>query len=81
MEVMLRVADDILLNKAAIIERCLRRAQEEYRSCPDLDHFTNVDAMLLNLERACQAAVDMAMHLIAKQNWGIPTALHQHSTC
>jgi hypothetical protein len=66
------VVDDVLLNKAAIIERCLGRAREEYRACPALDNFTHVDAMLLNLERACQAAVDMAMHVIATRRLGVP---------
>lgn len=51
--------DDILLNKAAIIERCIRRIQEEYHACPDLDNHTHVDALTLNIERACQAAINM----------------------
>ncbi|MBU3665896.1 MAG: hypothetical protein FGM15_08505 [Chthoniobacterales bacterium] len=49
--------DDILLNKAAIIERCIRRLGEEARACPDYDDFTHVDALTLNIERACQAAI------------------------
>lgn len=65
-------AADVLLNKAAIIERCIRRIREEYRACPALDDFTHVDAMTLNVERACQAAIDMAMHLLASQHLGIP---------
>ncbi len=64
--------DDILLNKAAIIERCIRRIRQEYSSCPNLDNFTHVDALTLNIERACQAAIDMAMHLTAKHHLGIP---------
>jgi hypothetical protein len=53
--------DDILLNKAAIIERCVRRIAEEVRSCPGLDNFTHVDALTLNIERGCQAAIDMSV--------------------
>jgi len=64
--------DDVLLNKGAIIERCIRRIREEYHACPALDNFTHVDALTLNIERACQAAVDMAMHLVAKGHLGIP---------
>lgn len=64
--------DDIILNKSAIIERCLRRVREEYRLCPDLDNPTHVDAIGLNLERACQAAIDMAMHCIAGEQLGVP---------
>jgi hypothetical protein len=36
--------DDILLNKAAIIERCVRRMLEEARACPQFDDFTHLDA-------------------------------------
>jgi uncharacterized protein YutE (UPF0331/DUF86 family) len=64
--------DDILLNKAAIIERCIRRIKEEYTASPSLDNPTHTDALTLNIERACQAAIDMAMHLVAKNHLGIP---------
>lgn len=66
------MTDDILLNKAAIIERCLRRVAEEHEACPQLDNFTHLDALLLNLERACQATIDMAMHIVAQRRLGIP---------
>ena len=36
--------DDILLNKAAIIERCVRRMLEEAGACPCLDDVTHVDS-------------------------------------
>lgn len=45
--------DDILINKAAIIERCVRRMIEEARACPLLDDYTHTDALTLNIERAC----------------------------
>ena len=64
--------DDILLNKAAIIERCLRRVAEEQAACPELDNYTHIDAIILNLEKACQAAIDIAMHFIACEHLGIP---------
>lgn len=64
--------DDVLLNKAAIIGRCIRRIRDEYLACPGLDNFTHVDALTLNIERACQDAIDMAMHLTAKYHFGIP---------
>jgi uncharacterized protein YutE (UPF0331/DUF86 family) len=64
--------DDILLNKAAIIERCVRRMLEEARACPEFDDFTHLDALTLNIERACQAAIDMAMHMVADRHLGVP---------
>ncbi len=66
------MTEDVLLNKAAIIERCLRRIREEYTLCPRLNNYTHIDAITLNLERACQAAIDMAMHLLASEHLGIP---------
>ena len=65
--------DDLLLNKAAIIERCLRRIAEEYAGDPGrLANFTHQDAIVLNLERACQGAIDLAMHIVAREHLGIP---------
>jgi uncharacterized protein YutE (UPF0331/DUF86 family) len=64
--------NDILLNKAAIIERCLKRVKEEYKNCPQLDNYTHLDAIILNLERTSQATIDMAMHIVAKDHLGVP---------
>ena len=64
--------DDVCLNKAAIIERALRRVKQEYQANPTLDDFTHVDAMTLNIERACQGAIDLAMHIVARDRLGLP---------
>ena len=65
--------DDIDLNKAAIIRRCLTRISEEYRGNPSrLDDFTIQDSIVLNLLRACEAAIDLAMHRVAQGRFGIP---------
>jgi len=64
--------DDIVWNKAAIIERCIQRMHEEYRADPDLEDYTHLDALTLNIERACQAAIDLAMHVVAKHRLGVP---------
>ena len=67
--------DDIDLNKAAIIRRCLKRIAEEYREDPSrLDDFTIQDSVILNLLRACEAAIDLAMHRVAQGRLGIPQA-------
>jgi len=34
--------------------------------------YTHLDALLLNLERACQAAIDMAMYVVAREHLGVP---------
>ncbi len=65
--------DDININKAAIIRRCLTRVQEEYRDDPGrLDDSTIQDSIILNLLRACEASIALAMHRIAAERLGIP---------
>ncbi len=64
--------DNIGLNKAAIIERCIRRMREEYEADKTLSNFTHLDALILNIERACQAAIDLAMHIVSTEHLGIP---------
>ncbi len=64
--------DEVMLRKAAVIERSLNRVIEEYKSDPGLESYTHQDALILNIERACQAAIDLAMHLVLKKRLGIP---------
>lgn len=66
--------DDVLLNKAATIERCVLRARDEYQKDPAsfATDFTRQDAAILNIQRACEAALDMGQYLIRKHKLGIP---------
>ena len=64
--------DDVVLNKAATIERCLRRVREEAAADPGLDDQTRQDAVVLNLQRACQAAIDLAMRRARLGGLGVP---------
>lgn len=65
--------DDIDINKAAIIRRCLARVREEYADDPAaLDDFTTQDSIILNILRACEAAIDLAMHRVSLGLHGIP---------
>jgi uncharacterized protein YutE (UPF0331/DUF86 family) len=68
------MSDDVLLNKAAVIERCVARAREEYARDPATfaTDFTRQDAAILNIQRACEAALDMGQHLIRREKLGIP---------
>lgn len=64
---------DLIMNKAQIIERCLRRVNEEYDDSPvNLQNITKQDSIILNLQRACEAAMDMAMHMVAERRLGLP---------
>ena len=66
--------DDVLLNKAAVIERCLARITEEYEGHEDEleTNYTRQDAIVLNLQRACEASIDAAMHLVRTNRLGLP---------
>ncbi|MEW5323087.1 DUF86 domain-containing protein [Geobacillus thermoleovorans] len=67
---------DVILNKISIIERCLKRIDEEYEHDPkNLQNYTKQDSIILNLQRACEACIDLAMHIVAEQKFGLP----QHS--
>ena len=61
-----------MFNKAAVIERSLRPVLDIYRADPDLADLMHVDALTLNVERACQAAIDLAMHVVASKHLGMP---------
>lgn len=67
------MANDVLVNKAATIERCVGRAQEEYFRGPDsfATDFTRQDAAILNIQRACEAALDMGQHLVRRERLGV----------
>ena len=71
--------DEVLLGKAAIIERCLKRIDEEYRGHEDelFTNFTRQDSILLNLQRTCEASIDAGMHLVRLRRLGIPTESRQ----
>lgn len=66
------ISDDVCLNKASIIERALRRILEEFAADHSLTEYTHIDAMTLNIERACQATIDVALHVVARDHLGIP---------
>ncbi|MDA0738171.1 MAG: DUF86 domain-containing protein [Nitrospirae bacterium] len=66
--------DDVLLNKVAIIERCLARIQDVYANNDKnlFEDVTKQDSIILNIQRACEASIDLAMHLVRKHGLGIP---------
>lgn len=66
--------DDVILNKVAAIERCLSRIREEYVGKKDIfkKNFTVQDSIVLNLQRACESAIDLANYEVKKRKLGIP---------
>lgn len=68
------MADDVILNKAASIERCLRRIQEEYAGDEQnlVANQTKQDAIVLNLQRTCETAINLAMYVVSQCKLGVP---------
>ncbi|RXT07060.1 DUF86 domain-containing protein [Ammoniphilus sp. CFH 90114] len=65
--------NDVVLNKVSIIERCMKRIREEYDNNPKhLENYTKQDSIILNLQRACEACIDLAMHIVAEKKLGLP---------
>ena len=78
---------DIIINKTETIKRCLARIKEEYVSYEDEleNNYTKQDSIILNLESAAQASIDVSTHIIRIKQLGIPkrsrdvcTLLKQH---
>lgn len=68
------MADDITLNKAATIERCVARVRELHAGDDALlqRDQTRQEAIILNLQRACEAAIALAMHQVRLRRLGVP---------
>lgn len=65
--------DDIIINKTEIIKRCIKRVQEDYGNNPEnLHNYTLQDAIMMNIQRLCEASIDIAMHCISFHSLGVP---------
>lgn len=66
--------DDVILNKIASIENCLNRIREEYEGYEDEleTNYAKQDSITLNLQRACEAALDLGTRTIHINNLGLP---------
>lgn len=65
--------DDIILNKVDTIERCIIRIRDVYDFEPEnLKDYTLQDSIILNLQRAIEATIDIAMHIVSERKLGLP---------
>ena len=66
--------NDVVINKVVTIERCVARIREVHGSLSGslLDAMLEQESIFLNLERACQAAIDLAMHTVHMKRFGVP---------
>ena len=73
------VDQDILLAKIASIRKCLERIRRVTGGNSDsLDDPDVQDIFVLNLQRAVQAAIDLAAHQIADEKIGLPANLKEN---
>jgi uncharacterized protein YutE (UPF0331/DUF86 family) len=67
---------DVILAKAAAIQKCLRRIKDVTGLNPDrLDDLDVQDIFVLNLQRAIQSAIDLSAHVVASEGLGIPDTI------
>ena len=65
--------NDVVLNKISVIERCKKRIIDVYDQKPEnLKDYTKQDSIILNIQRACEACIDLAMHIVAQERLGLP---------
>ncbi|MFQ5454953.1 MAG: DUF86 domain-containing protein [Nitrospirota bacterium] len=63
---------DVVLAKVAIIQRCMKRIKETTDLDPDsLDDIDKQDIFILNLQRAVQATIDLTLHIVASEGFGL----------
>lgn len=65
---------DLLLAKLATIERCLNRITSVTAS-PGLIQVDRDDIVVLNLQRAIQAVIDSAAHIVSSKGYGLPDTI------
>ena len=66
--------NEVILNRVASIERGLARIHTVYGGKDNnlFENVTNQDSVILNLQRACEASIDLAMHIVRTRKLGIP---------
>ncbi|NQV15122.1 DUF86 domain-containing protein [bacterium] len=70
---------DIVLAKIATIQGCLKRIADVTQFEPStLDELDAQDIFVLNLQRAVQAAINLAGHIVADEGLGLPQSLRDH---
>jgi len=68
------VTDDVLMQKLASIDRCLRSIRTFVAG--DLNRLNDQivhDAAVLNVQRACEQAIDAACRVVSQRKLGIPS--------
>lgn len=65
--------EEVILVKIESIEKCIKRIEEKLAMENfDMEDYDMQDIIVLNLQRACQQSIDLAMFLVAELSLGIP---------
>ena len=68
-----RADRDIVLAKASTVRKCLATIRRlKAADAPRLEAWIVQDVVVLNLQRAAQACLDLANHLITANSWELP---------
>ena len=63
----------VIINKYESIQKCIKRIEEEFEGNIDnLYDYRKLDPIVLNLQRACEAAIDIAMYVVSNRKLGVP---------
>ncbi|MCP3029142.1 DUF86 domain-containing protein [Halobacillus sp. A5] len=65
--------DEIIVRKINSMERSIQKVYTVYDDNPNqlLDNIKQ-DSIVLNIHRACKAAIDLSIHIVAEYNLGVP---------
>ena len=64
---------EIILSKIYSIENCIKRIDKKVEEVDfSLDNYDYQDIVVLNLQRACQQSIDLAMFITSELELGIP---------
>ncbi len=68
---------DVVLNKLESLRRCITRVQDKTPASPDLlsKDYDLQDIIVLNLERAVQACVDIGLHITSDLEVPVPDTM------
>lgn len=65
--------EGVIIAKYETLKKCMKRIEEEYEKNPDnLEDYRRLDGIVLNLQRACEAVIDIAFYVVSCHQLGIP---------
>lgn len=65
--------NSVVLHKIKTVENALKRIQDVYADEPNLlKDYTKLDSIIMNIQRACEASIDLSMHLVRIHKLGLP---------